>query len=174
MGLKVFQGTQSGKQWDANIKDINGDVLCVSQFTLYAKTSKGNKPDFHLDGVFGAMMKVDIVNEGPVTIILDTDNNRPIDPMHMHAVYKIQGTHDRTPKRSACVKLKSGSNSQRFENAASKKSNLVRITVPIYAILDKHRHDKCSNCCTNERDNKAMDRAIKQIPQTKSKECQSY
>ncbi|EGF82243.1 hypothetical protein BATDEDRAFT_10009, partial [Batrachochytrium dendrobatidis JAM81] len=102
MGLKVFQGTQSGKQWDANIKDINGDVLCVSQFTLYAKTSKGNKPDFHLgnsvklvrdmynrflekmraaydpekikDGVFGAMMKVDIVNEGPVTIILDTDN----------------------------------------------------------------------------------------------------
>ncbi|KAL5036441.1 D-tyrosyl-tRNA(Tyr) deacylase [Batrachochytrium dendrobatidis] len=48
MGLKVFQGTQSGKQWDANIKDINGDVLCVSQFTLYAKTSKGNKPDFHL------------------------------------------------------------------------------------------------------------------------------
>jgi len=72
----------------------------VSQFTLYASTSKGKKPDFHLamktndanefynkfleklraaykpekikDGKFGAMMNVSLINEGPVTIILDT------------------------------------------------------------------------------------------------------
>ncbi|OUM68052.1 hypothetical protein PIROE2DRAFT_39529, partial [Piromyces sp. E2] len=74
--------------------------LIVSQFTLYAVTKKGTKPDFHLamkteeanefynkfldklrvaykaekikDGKFGAMMNVSLVNEGPVTIIIDT------------------------------------------------------------------------------------------------------
>lgn len=77
------------------------EVLCVSQFTLYAKM-KGNKPDFHnamggdtsrefyntfltnmraaykpeaiKEGVFGAMMEVNIVNDGPVTLLLDSQN----------------------------------------------------------------------------------------------------
>ena len=76
--------------------ELGGEVLCVSQFTLYARTSKGTRPDFHLsmsgteakpfydaflakmrnmyaedkihDGEFGAMMDVSLVNEGPVTI----------------------------------------------------------------------------------------------------------
>ena len=96
LGLRLFDG--NGKPWSQSVKDIDGDVLCVSQFTLQAKTSKGLKPDFHLamksslssvmydeflakmrsqhpkihDGQFGAMMAVSIVNDGPVTILIDS------------------------------------------------------------------------------------------------------
>ncbi len=83
-----------------SIKDVQGDILSISQFTLYASTKKGNrpgftnaaKPDFALDmynkfnqtlsdigikvetGEFGADMKVSLINDGPVTIILDSKN----------------------------------------------------------------------------------------------------
>ncbi|KAJ3048835.1 D-tyrosyl-tRNA(Tyr) deacylase [Rhizophlyctis rosea] len=99
LSIRVFED-DAGKFWAKSVKDLSLDVLCVSQFTLYANSYKGNKPDFHLamksdqsktmygsfltkmrkayspekiqDGVFGAMMKVDIANEGPVTLILDS------------------------------------------------------------------------------------------------------
>ncbi|KAH9952144.1 D-Tyr tRNAtyr deacylase-like domain-containing protein [Amylocystis lapponica] len=99
LSLRVFDDA-SGAMWKKSVKDIEGDVLCVSQFTLLANTAKGNKPDFHRamstepsrqlyssflermghlyrpekikDGRFGAMMSVCLTNEGPVTFTLDS------------------------------------------------------------------------------------------------------
>ncbi|KAF9053122.1 D-Tyr tRNAtyr deacylase-like domain-containing protein [Panaeolus papilionaceus] len=101
LSLRVFSDPANPERmWQASVKDIDGEILCVSQFTLFANTSKGNKPDFHRamsaepsrllyskfldtlkaaykpekiqDGKFGAMMSVSLTNEGPVTITLDS------------------------------------------------------------------------------------------------------
>ncbi|KAK4211114.1 deacylase [Rhypophila decipiens] len=97
LNMKLWDD-DSGGRWKRNVQDINGEVLCVSQFTLLASTKKGNKPDFHgalggnaakdlyllfqrkvqegyvadrvKDGVFQAMMEVALVNDGPVRSLL--------------------------------------------------------------------------------------------------------
>ncbi len=95
--LRVF-GDESGLM-NRSLGDINGNVLLISQFTLFAQTKKGNRPSFIraakpdkakplymamvaelstqlgkaiATGVFGADMKVSLVNDGPVTILMDT------------------------------------------------------------------------------------------------------
>ncbi|XP_022850907.1 D-aminoacyl-tRNA deacylase [Olea europaea var. sylvestris] len=99
LNMRLYPNEKSGKTWDQNVMQRNYEVLLVSQFTLYG-VLKGNKPDFHVamppekaklfyaslvekfrkaynmdavkDGVFGAMMKVNLVNDGPVTMQLDS------------------------------------------------------------------------------------------------------
>ena len=94
--LRVFEGADG--RFDRSVLDTGGAVLSVSQFTLIADTSKGNRPSFTAAappeeaeplweefsaaleaegvsvgrGVFGARMDVELVNAGPVTIVLDS------------------------------------------------------------------------------------------------------
>ncbi|CAK7350482.1 unnamed protein product [Dovyalis caffra] len=102
LNMRLFTNESTGRGWDQSVMQRNYGVLLVSQFTLYG-VLKGNKPDFHVamppqkakpfyeslvdkfrkayrpdaikDGVFGAMMKVNLENDGPVTMQLDSSQS---------------------------------------------------------------------------------------------------
>ena len=99
LGLRIFSDINDVMNF--SVQDVDGDVLIVSQFTLHALTKKGNRPSYIeaakaetalplyrsfveqcekalgrpvVTGVFGAMMDVELHNDGPVTILMDSKN----------------------------------------------------------------------------------------------------
>ena len=97
--LRVFPGDEERERWQKSVQEINGELLVISQFTLYGDCRKGRRPSFDRSaapkiaeylyhsfvaklrsygllvetGQFGAMMQVLIENDGPVTLVLERE-----------------------------------------------------------------------------------------------------
>ncbi|KAJ9193310.1 hypothetical protein DTO166G4_5385 [Paecilomyces variotii] len=129
----------SGSTWKKSVQDVQGEVLCVSQFTLMATMKKGNKPDFHSaadpesarklydhfynkvrdlyqadrvkNGVFQAMMEVELKNDGPVTIEINTNLPKP----EKKETPSAQGSEGKGKEKSTESKEGESKGSQYFE-----------------------------------------------------------
>jgi D-tyrosyl-tRNA(Tyr) deacylase len=106
LACKLFEN-ENGVAWRHGVKQKGLEILCVSQFTLYGTLTKKHQPDYKLamksipakehyemflemlkndyeyhmiqDGIFGAMMDVALVNDGPVTIVIESEIQDPVD-----------------------------------------------------------------------------------------------
>ncbi|KAG0035650.1 D-tyrosyl-tRNA(Tyr) deacylase [Podila clonocystis] len=141
------------RMWAKSVVDIGGEILCVSQFTLYGQVIKGSKPDFHLsmksdtskqmyhdflerlkkaytaekikDGEFGAMMLVNIANDGPVTLELDSRKFEyvPVTNQSSPAVAKVmkheKASQPKAPNSSSKKQHKEGKGKQAGLNGSS-------------------------------------------------------
>jgi D-tyrosyl-tRNA(Tyr) deacylase len=100
LDLRLFPDEEGGDRWEKSVQEINGELLVISQFTLYGDCRKGRRPSFDRSaaptlaqdlynnfvaklretglrvetGQFGAMMQVSIENEGPVTLLLERES----------------------------------------------------------------------------------------------------
>jgi D-tyrosyl-tRNA(Tyr) deacylase len=99
LDLRLFPDEEGGDRWQKSVQEINGQLLIISQFTLYGDCRKGRRPSFDRSaaptlakdlynrfvakfqetglrvetGQFGAMMQVSIENDGPVTLLLERE-----------------------------------------------------------------------------------------------------
>ena len=99
LDLRLFPDTEAGDKWQKSVQEIGGELLVISQFTLYGDCRKGRRPSFDQSahpqlaeeiydrfvtklqasglrvatGKFGAMMQVTIENDGPVTLLLEKE-----------------------------------------------------------------------------------------------------
>ena len=99
LDLRLFPDEEGGDKWQKSVQEINGELLVISQFTLYGDCRKGRRPSFDRSaaptlakdlynrfvaklqetglrvetGQFGAMMQVSIENDGPVTLLLERE-----------------------------------------------------------------------------------------------------
>ncbi len=99
--LRIFE--DDADKMNRSVKDFNGEVMIISQFTIYGETAKGNRPNFTeaarpeeaiplyekfveklklnlgdvrvKEGIFGAMMDIELVNYGPVTVIVESKSS---------------------------------------------------------------------------------------------------
>ncbi|KAG0343941.1 D-tyrosyl-tRNA(Tyr) deacylase [Podila humilis] len=148
------------RMWSKSVTDIGGEILCVSQFTLYGSVVKGSKPDFHLsmksetskqmyhdfldrlkraysaekikDGEFGAMMLVNIANDGPVTLELDSRKFEyvPVTSQSSPAVAKLLKQEKKQQQQQ----------SQKKEHSVKDKANLsiaaAKAAAPVMKMSD--------------------------------------
>ncbi|ORY90134.1 D-Tyr tRNAtyr deacylase-like domain-containing protein [Leucosporidium creatinivorum] len=164
LAMKLFpDNAEESWGWKKGVAEIEGEVLCVSQFTLCANVKKGSKPDFHgampgetskqmyddfladlrskykadriFDGQFGAMMDVQLINDGPATILLDSTTDAPAPPapkkIPLTPAQKQQRKEDLArkaaardemlAKRKADAEIEAGKLADRFKEAMTEQ-----------------------------------------------------